>query len=367
MAATFEVIALGNLPLIDTAEGNQFVSQAAVNSWLGTYGSLGDPLSNSGAIQTFAPGAAGFAGGISSAYDIDNNNSNDTFTIDGVEKTHDATMLFNATLTYKDGSTATITAVVAQDTNGDAYLMPEVTDNADAAALALPVASITLDSPIYANGNPGQGFNLTGDRFATNFVPCFTPGTMIATPKGLRPVEVIAAGDRVVTRDAGIRKVRWVGHRALAGADLAARPRLRPILIRAGALGPDRPDRDMAVSPNHRMLLTGGIAELLFGEREVLAAAKHLTGLAGIDRVAATGVIYVHMMFDHHQVLLADGAWSESFQPGAYAMDGVGRDQRNEIVTLFPELATPEGQRGYGAARRALRAHEARLLVREST
>ena len=55
MATSFEVLFLGNLPLIDTSEGDQFVSQAAVASWLGTYGSQTSPLSNT-AQADFAPG-----------------------------------------------------------------------------------------------------------------------------------------------------------------------------------------------------------------------------------------------------------------------------------------------------------------------
>ena len=363
MPTSFEVLSLGNLPLIDTAEGNQFVSQAAVASWLGTYGSLADPLSNS-AQADFAPGAAGFAGGNPNAYDLDNNVSNDTFTIDGVEKTHDATMLFNATITYKDGTTANISAVVTQDTNGDAYLMPEVSSNADAAAMgAGPIASITLNSPIWASGNPGQAFNLSGNRQDTNFVPCFTPGTLIATKLGEVCVEDIRPGDRVVTRDNGFQEVAWVGRKPVSAADLAISPDLAPILIRAGALGQGAPRCDTLVSPNHRMLMIHEQAQLIFAEREVLVAAKHLTGLPGVARARVEEVTYIHIMFDQHQVVLADGAWSESFQPGAFALDNLGAETRSEILHLFPELATEQAAKAYPDARLSLKSYEAQLLA----
>lgn len=366
MATSFEVIYLGNLAVIDPAEGNSFVSQNAVNSWLGTYGSTANPLSNT-AVRDFAPGSSGFAGGNATSYDIDNNLSNDTFTIDGVEKTHDATMLFDATLTYKDGTTATISAVLSQDTNGDVYLMPEFANNSDATALgAGPIAAITLNSPIYPGGQAGAGYNLFGDRFATNFVPCFTAGSLIATPRGERPVEDLRPGDRVITRDNGLQKICWVGRRDLSRGDLAALPDLQPILIRAGALSRGMPERDLLVSPNHRMLVASERAEVMFGEREVLVAAKHLTGLDGIDRAPRTAVSYVHLMFSRHEVILADGAWSESFQPGDYSLQGVGEAQRGEILTLFPELATRAGIGAYQAARLSLKAHEAALLVAEA-
>lgn len=362
MATSFEVLFLGNLPLIDTSEGDQFVSQAAVASWLGTYGSQTSPLSNT-AQADFAPGSSGFGGGINSSYDLNNNTSNDTFTIDSVENTHDATMLFDATLTYKDGTTATISAVVTQDTNGDVYLMPEVTNNADAAALSGPIASITLNAPIWANGNPGQAYNLTGDRFATNFVPCFTPGTLVATKAGEVRVEDLRAGDRVVTRDNGFQEIVWVGNKLLTQNDLEASPELRPVLFRAGSLGPDTPAVDMMVSPNHRMLMIHEQAQLIFAEREVLVAAKHLAALPGVSRAEVEEVNYIHIMFAQHQVILADGAWSESFQPGDYALNGMARETRSELLQLFPQLAGQGAALAYPDARLSLKGYEAQLLA----
>ncbi|WP_306004695.1 Hint domain-containing protein [Aquicoccus porphyridii] len=200
-------------------------------------------------------------------------------------------------------------------------------------------------------------------REIENVVPCFTPGTAIATPKGERMVEDLQPGDKIITRDNGIQEIRWIGTRTLTGHELARKPDLRPILIQKGSLGHNLPEHDILVSPQHRMLLTGDKTQLYFEETEVLAAAKHLTAMPGIDEVGTLGVTYVHFMFDHHEVVLANGAWSESFQPGANVLDGLGREQRGEILDLFPELTTAEGLDDYAAARRALKRHEARLLA----
>ncbi|MFK7940175.1 MAG: Hint domain-containing protein [Roseovarius sp.] len=365
MATSFEVLFLGNLPIIDPTEGDQTLDQAAVAAWLGTYGSQATPLSNN-AQADFAASPAGFGGGLRpGAYDLDNSAANETFTIDGVTATHDATMLFDATLTYKDGTTANISAVVMQDTNGNAYLMPEVVDNADAAALAEPIASITLNAPIWANGNVGQGFNLTGDRFEQNFVPCFTPGTLIATKAGEVAVEDLRLGDRVVTRDHGFQEVIWVGRKSVSAADLALHPELAPIAIQAGALGDNSPRRNTMVSPNHRMLMIHEQAQLIFAEREVLVAAKHLTYLPGVSQARVPSVEYIHIMFAQHQVVLADGAWSESFQPGEQALDGLGAETRSEILHLFPELAGDTSPRAYPDARLSLKRYEAQLLAQQ--
>lgn len=210
------------------------------------------------------------------------------------------------------------------------------------------------------------GGNVVGSLTFTeieNIVPCFTPGTRIATPRGEVAVEDLREGDRVITRDNGLQEVRWVGSRALGAADLMAAPHLRPVRIRAGALGHGLPERDMLVSPQHRVLLTSERAALYFGEREVLAAARHLTGMEGIAEARTTGTTYIHFMCDRHEVVLSEGAWTESFQPGEQVLDGMGDASREEIFSLFPELRERTGVEAFQAARRSLKRHEARLLV----
>ena len=187
---------------------------------------------------------------------------------------------------------------------------------------------------------------------------------MIATPKGERRVEDLVVGDRVITRDNGIQEIRWVGAREMTGQELAHKAHLLPVLIRQGALGNNLPERDRLVSPNHRVLVANDKTALYFEEREVLVAAKHLTGLEGVDIVETSGTTYIHVMFDQHEVILSDGTWTESFQPGDMSLAGVGNAQRNEILELFPELATREGVDGYVAARRTLKKHEAKLLTK---
>jgi Ca2+-binding RTX toxin-like protein len=194
-------------------------------------------------------------------------------------------------------------------------------------------------------------------------IMCFTPGTMIATDKGEVAVESLKPGMRVFTRDNGLQKLRWAGRRDLTRAELAARPEFNPVLIRQGALGRGLPDRDMLVSPNHRMLITSDLAAVMFDDREVLVAAKHLTVMEGVDIVQADSVSYIHLMFDHHEVILGDGTWTESFQPGDMSLRGIGSEQRQEILSLFPELETVQGLEDYTSARRSLRSFEARSLL----
>ncbi len=209
--------------------------------------------------------------------------------------------------------------------------------------------------------------NITGSMEFHNIecvIPCFTPGMLIATPKGERLVEDLRPGDKVITRDNGIQEIRWIGSRPLDGRMLAANPHLQPILIRQGSLGEGLPERDMLVSPNHRVLVANDRTALYFDEHEVLVAAKHLVNHRGVHEVSAIGVTYMHFMFDRHEVVLSNGAWTESFQPGDYTLKGMGNAQRNELFELFPELRTLEGVEGFTAARKTLKRHEAMLLGR---
>ncbi|WP_444451466.1 Hint domain-containing protein [Rhodobacter capsulatus] len=207
--------------------------------------------------------------------------------------------------------------------------------------------------------------NVTGSLSFKNIekvVPCFTPGTLIATPKGERLVEELREGDRILTRDNGIQEIRWIGRRDMNRAELIAAPHLKPVLIKAGSLGNGLPERDMLVSPNHRMLVANERTALYFEEHEVLVAAKHLIDNRGVKAVETLGTSYIHFMFDRHEVVLANGAWTESFQPGDQTLDGLGNAQRAEIMELFPELRSREGIENYGAARKILKKHEATLL-----
>ncbi|PHO05091.1 type I secretion protein [Rhodobacteraceae bacterium 4F10] len=193
-------------------------------------------------------------------------------------------------------------------------------------------------------------------------VICFTPDTAILTPVGEVPVQNLRVGDKVVTRDNGLQTIRWVGKKRLSGHSLIGRPNLRPVMIRAGSLGPNLPERDMMVSPNHRMLLVGSQPQLMFDEREVLVAAKHMLHFNGVHQVETGGVEYVHFLCDNHEVVLANGAWSESFQPGEFSMGGMGLEQQREIFEIFPELRSQGGLNDYSAARLTLKRHEAELL-----
>ncbi len=92
--------------------------------------------------------------------------------------------------------------------------------------------------------------------------PCFVAGTLINTENGPVAVEELEIGALIKTRDHGPQPLRWVGR-----SSRRAEGRDAPVVFSAGALGNHE---GIAVSPNHRVLITSQRAELLFGQSEVL-------------------------------------------------------------------------------------------------
>jgi Hint domain/Bacterial Ig domain len=186
--------------------------------------------------------------------------------------------------------------------------------------------------------------------------PCFVAGTLIDTASGRVPVEDLEPGDLVHTRDHGHQPLRWIGktERIASGKDA-------PILFARGALG----DHDaVAVSPNHRILLTTAMSEMMFGSSEVLVQAKHLINDRSIRRCAdGQPITYVHLLFDRHEVVRGNGLESESYHPGDMTVDSFDAETRDEILNLMPDLT--KGDYGYGpSARMSLRGYETRALIR---
>lgn len=355
---TFNVIYLGNLPIIDPIEGGRLTDYDAENA-NALVGQTFDSLTNA-SVQTFSP--VNFSSDDGSnlptrnqSYNQDNSRGNDIFNItdvDGnaVQHTFDAVVQYSATITYADGTTVPVTLNVMQSTTGETWIAPPSLYSPDAVQLgADPIQSIQLTGVI-SNRSSGLYFEREVVDIVT--VPCFAAGTMIRTPAGDVAIETLRVGELVMTLDGGPQPVRWIGSRKLTVADLEERPNLRPIRIKAGVLGKGVPTTDLVVSPQHRILVRSKIAQRLFGVDEVLVAVKQLLLIDGIDVVAnQDGIEYFHFLFDNHQVVISNGAETESLYTGPEALKSVGPVAQEEIFAIFPELrgrdprALPEGAR----------------------
>lgn len=188
-------------------------------------------------------------------------------------------------------------------------------------------------------------------------VACFTPGVMIETVDGPIAVEDLKRGMRLKTLDNGDRPVRAVLRREVdASGDLA------PVCITAGALGNDR---DLLVSPAHRMLISDWRAQMLFGADEVLVSAGNLVRGDLIYRAPRAQITYYHILMDRHEVIFAEGAPTESFHLSREAADAAefGDSEEGavaaEIARIFPELLMCASR----CVRPVMKGYEARALA----
>jgi hypothetical protein len=214
--------------------------------------------------------------------------------------------------TNTGGGTLTITRINGVPvTAGDHILLPsgiEIVVNADGTItlVADPNDTVGTESFSYEVTN---GDGITDVGFVNGeVVPCFVAGTRIDTDRGPVRVEDVVPGDLVLTLDHGYQPVCWHGVR-----QVAALGSLAPVRVPAGALGDHGA---LAVSPQHRLHVTGWRAQLFAVEDEVLVKAIHFVraGRLAQDRQGGE-VTYHHLMFDRHEIIRAEGLWSESYCP----------------------------------------------------
>ncbi|MGJ8546787.1 MAG: Hint domain-containing protein [Sulfitobacter sp.] len=186
-------------------------------------------------------------------------------------------------------------------------------------------------------------------------IPCFLAGTLIRTPQGDLPVETLRAGDLVLTQDGGSQPILWQGHVEMRGVHPAA----RPICIPAHSFGIGAPLRDLYLSPNHAVALNHWRCDLMFGQPELLIAAKNLCGHRGIRAAAPRQTLrYHHLLLPQHHLIFANGLPSESLYPGALDTLALGPGSAAQIREVLA------GQGAYGPpVRQRLRRFEAEALI----
>jgi hypothetical protein len=161
---------------------------------------------------------------------------------------------------------------------------------------------------------------------AATVTACYCRGTLIRAGNGEVPVETLAIGDKVLTKSGALRPIKWVGHRSYGGRFIIGNKDILPICIKAGALDDNVPRRDLWISPHHAMFVDG-----------VLIEARDLVNGASIvqsDRIDT--VAYFHIELDSHDVIVAEGALSETFMDD----DSRGMFQNaHEFHALYPDAS----------------------------
>ena len=331
---------------VTTGSGDDTVTGGTGNDNVST-GAGDDTITTTGAgADTIDAGAGNDSITFSEGDSIDGGTGDDTFVLEDLgEPTNGVITVVGGTggETPDDGNPATLEGDTLQlGTLADMSTLVQTSDGINADGNETFSGSVTLDDGTILNFSEIEN------------IICFTPGTRIATPHGARDIADLKVGDMVVTRDHGLQPIRWIQSRTVPAMDKFAPIRIRPGVVTGQ-------ERDLLVSPQHRMMFNGYRAELLFGESEVLVSAKHLIDGNLVTQDAGGDVTYIHMMFDEHEVVYAEGAATESFHPGDVGLSAISDPAREELFALFPELRSNLG--GYGStARRCLKKHEAGLL-----
>lgn len=253
--------------------------------------------------------------------------------------------VFDFVITDPDGATPNNFEAIAlvNTTTGEVVNFFDIGGGTTAieAVDGLAAGETTVNLPVETAPNDALGslqFNLPRpDELVTETitvgtagVPCFTSGTLIETSRGAVPVEDLVVGDLVPTRDNGLQSIRWIGRRQVAAEGAFA-----PIVITRGRFGATA---DLVLSPQHRVLVSGLGPHLLIGHPEVLVPAKHLADGDTIFRREGGEVEYIHLLFDRHEILTANGVLSESFHPSSANLPGFDQGAYDEVIALFPEL-----------------------------
>lgn len=169
---------------------------------------------------------------------------------------------------------------------------------------------ITASAPAYYNE---IRFNITGDGSSfegirltdmSGTMVCYLAGTAIATPAGEVAVEDLTPGDRVLTADGREVAVQWLGIQPVAPR-FADPQKVNPICIKAGAIAENVPARDLFVSPDHAVEISGVLynANALVNGRTIFQQR----------RMPMDGFTYYHVETEAHEVLLAEGCPAESY------------------------------------------------------
>ena len=279
---------------------------------------------------------------------------------------------FDGSFNLQGGDDTLILGQTSQDSGGTInagsgsdtlrIAVPSANQSAFDAAVAAAGWTDNGDGTYATNGNSliYNGVTYAAFEAGETFV-CFSSGTRIATPDGDRLVEDLRTSDLITTQDAGPQPIIWIGRRTLDFRQASSRA--KPIELKAGCLGRGRPQRDLVVSPQHRILLDGPDIQTKCGAAEALAPAKGLLGRRGVRvKQGCQKVTYHTILLTRHHVILANNAPVESFYPGAYAIAALGHRMRHEVLLLFPDILK-DRQTGFGPfARPVLSRREAEIL-----
>ncbi|WP_208351360.1 Hint domain-containing protein [Pseudaestuariivita rosea] len=272
------------------------------------------------------------------------------------------------TLTYLQGGSV-ITTTFPVGTQIQAELIEEYSNGFQIMALrfedpnnpgGLVTAGYSFIDPTASPGDPAVsppggtvlgtyvGGNNSGST-PSDQIACFAAGTMIELAEGCRPVQALAPGDLIMTRDNGLVEIAVVEKTRVPCEWIKSRDNLRPVVLAAGLVGNTAP---LCISPQHRVLVRGAFVELMTGEPEVFVPAIAFVDAGLAHRhVPDSGITYYHVECATHQVIRSDGAWTETRLPGEplfHSPDNrttsvtarLALRRRDAVAVLYSQFAT---------------------------
>lgn len=206
------------------------------------------------------------------------------------------------------------------DMSNAIVLIPQGTD----------ASSLTFPSPVDTN-NPG-----TSEFMAASMGHCFAAGTLIRTAGGDVPVESLSTDHEVLTQAGALTQVKWVGRQTMS-RPYSGLKALNMVQIAAGALGDGLPERDLTVTGDHGMVVDGYVINAT-----ALVNGTTITQVP-VNDLPTRFTVY-HVETENHDVILANGAPSETFidMAGRKAFDNVGEYlEMYGTERILPEMTLP--------------------------
>jgi hypothetical protein len=187
--------------------------------------------------------------------------------------------------------------------------------------------------------------NLTYETIGADAsVLCLAGEVLVRTEHGDVRAEDLNVGDMVWTADHGFEPVKWVGKTKLSAEYLAQHPKQQPIKLAKDSLAPGMPQSDLAVSRQHRVLVASPVAKRMTGEFEVLVPAVKMLDVAGVElSTPDNGITYVHILFERHEVILAEGALVESLMLTDYVHSMASGLAQSQSTCCGPARLVVEG------------------------
>ncbi len=161
---------------------------------------------------------------------------------------------------------------------------------------------VSAFDPVTGNFSDVSAFTVTTEAHAL----CFAAGTRIRTPRGDTAIETLGIGD-LVTTPHGPRPVKFLGRRVYDGRT-GDNHLVLPVRIRKHAIAPNRPARDLLVSPGHGICVGDGQ-----GSRYLVPAWRLVNGVSIVQPGCTGRIDYLHIELERHALLVAENLSAESF------------------------------------------------------